>query len=132
MQMKIAPARVSDNSLLFPSFLESVEALWVALTEGTLLGRIGTSIEVLLLGYSIAVFLALLCWLVIETQDGSYLGVAERLTSSVQTTWPFVVAVVLWHHAARTRRPELPGAPPETLHEQALTTGALRGQRDLA
>jgi Protein of unknown function (DUF998) len=84
-----------------------------------------------------AAFLALLCWLVIETQDGSYLGVAERLTSSVQTTWPFVVAVVLWRHAARTRRPELPGEPPETLHEQALTTealttGALRGQRDLA
>ena len=76
-------------------------------------------------------FLALLCWLVIETQGGSYLGVAERLTSSVQTTWPFVVAVVLWRHAARTR-PELPGEPPEALHEQALTTGALRGQRDLA
>jgi sulfonate transport system permease protein len=53
-------ARASDNSLLFPSFLESVEALWVALTQGTLLGRIGTSIEVLLLGYSIAVVLALL------------------------------------------------------------------------
>src|SRR4051794_29007351 len=52
-------ARASDNSLLFPSFLESVEALYNALTHGTLLGRIGTSIEVLLLGYSIAVALAL-------------------------------------------------------------------------
>jgi hypothetical protein len=84
-----------------------------------------------------AVFLALLCWLVIETQGGSYLGVAERLTSSVQTSWPFVVAVVLWRHAARTGRPELPGEPPEASYAQAmtteaLTTGALRGQRDLA
>jgi hypothetical protein len=54
------------------------------------------------------VFLALLCWLVIETQGGSDLGMAERLTSSVQTSWPFVVAVVLWRHAARTREPGLP------------------------
>ena len=36
---------------------------------------------------------------------GSDLGMAERLTSSVQTSWPFVVAVVLWRHAARTRGP---------------------------
>jgi Protein of unknown function (DUF998) len=84
-----------------------------------------------------AVFLALLCWLVIETQGGSDLGMAERLTSSVQTSWPFVVAMVLWRHAARTRRPELPGEPPEASHAQALTTeamttGALCGQRDLA
>lgn len=84
-----------------------------------------------------AVFVALLCWLVIETQGGSVLGIAERLTSSVQTSWPFVVAVVLWRHAARTRRPELPGEPPEASHAQAMTTGAmttgaLRGQRDLA
>jgi Protein of unknown function (DUF998) len=79
-----------------------------------------------------AVFLALLGWLVIETQGGSDLGMAERLTSSVQTTWPFVVAVVLWRHAARTRRPELPGERPDASYAQALTTGALRGGRDLA
>ncbi|HEX9358465.1 MAG TPA: DUF998 domain-containing protein [Streptosporangiaceae bacterium] len=42
-----------------------------------------------------AVFLALLCWLVIETRSGSVLGLAERLTSSVQTTWPFIVALAL-------------------------------------
>jgi hypothetical protein len=84
-----------------------------------------------------AVFLALLCWLVIETRGGSDLGMAERLTSSVQTSWPFVVAVVLWRHKARTRRPELPGEPPEASHAQAVTAGAVtagapRGQRDLA
>jgi hypothetical membrane protein len=42
-----------------------------------------------------AVFVALLGWLLIETRDGSVLGLAERLTSSVQTCWPFIVAVVL-------------------------------------
>jgi hypothetical protein len=81
-----------------------------------------------------AVFLGLLCWLVIETQGGSALGVAERLTSSVQTTWPFVVAVVLWRHAARAGRLELPGEPPEGLPAQemtgAWTAGALGDQRD--
>jgi hypothetical protein len=82
-----------------------------------------------------AVFLALLCWLVIETQGGSSLGVAERLTSSVQTTWPFVVAVVLWRHAARTGRLDFSGEPPQVPPAQpvttgALTAGALRDQRD--
>ena len=42
-----------------------------------------------------AVFVGLLGWLLIETQGGSLLGLAERLTSSLQTSWPFVVAVAL-------------------------------------
>ena len=41
------------------------------------------------------VFVALLGWLLIETQGGSALGLAERLTSSVQTTWPLIVTVAL-------------------------------------
>ena len=48
-----------------------------------------------------AVFVALLGWLFIETRDGSVLGLAERLTSSIQTCWPFIIAVTL----RRTRRP---------------------------
>ena len=48
-----------------------------------------------------AVFAALLGWLLAETRDGSVLGLAERLTSSIQTCWPFTVAVTL----RRTRRP---------------------------
>ncbi len=48
-----------------------------------------------------AVFVALLGWLLAETRDGSVLGLAERLTSSIQTCWPFIVAVAL----RRTRRP---------------------------
>lgn len=41
------------------------------------------------------VFLVLLCWLVIETQGGSDLGLAERLLLSTDTCWPFVVAIAL-------------------------------------
>ena len=48
-----------------------------------------------------AVFVALLGWLLAETRDGSVLGLAERLTSSIQTSWPFIIAVAL----RRTRRP---------------------------
>jgi hypothetical membrane protein len=51
-----------------------------------------------------AVFVALLGWLVIEAQGGSMLGLAERLTSSVQTSWPFVVALAL----RRARTPDPP------------------------
>ncbi len=43
-----------------------------------------------------AVFFALLGWLVIETQGGSDLGLAERVFLSTETCWPFVVAFALW------------------------------------
>ena len=42
-----------------------------------------------------AVFMALLGWLLAETRDGSVLGLAERLTTSIQTCWPFITAVAL-------------------------------------
>jgi len=42
-----------------------------------------------------AAFLALLAWLVFETQGGTVLGLAERLVSGIQVTWPFVVAMAL-------------------------------------
>jgi hypothetical protein len=54
-----------------------------------------------------AVFVALLGWLFIQTRDGSVLGLAERLTSSVQTCWPFIVAVTL----RRARRPPPASGP---------------------
>ena len=49
-----------------------------------------------------AVFIALLGWLVIETQAGSDLGLAERLFLSIETCWPFVVAVTLRRQTAKT------------------------------
>ena len=50
-----------------------------------------------------AVFVALLGWLFIETRDGSVLGLAERLTSSIQTCWPFIVALTLRRTGPRER-----------------------------
>ena len=38
---------------------------------------------------------ALLGWLFIEAQGGGALGLAERLTTSAQACWPFVVALAL-------------------------------------
>jgi hypothetical membrane protein len=52
-----------------------------------------------------AVFVVLLGWLLAETRDGSVLGLAERLTTSIQTCWPFITAVAL----RRTRRASRPG-----------------------
>ena len=63
------------------------------------------------------VFVALLGWLLAETRDGSVLGLAERLTTSIQTCWPFIIAVAL----RRTRRPR-PG--PATGGNGGLTDGA--------
>ena len=61
-----------------------------------------------------AVFTVLLGWLVIQAHGGSNLGLAERLTTSVQTSWPFIVAVALRRTTPRTPRQE-PQVPPGTL-----------------
>jgi Protein of unknown function (DUF998) len=49
-----------------------------------------------------AVFLGLLGWVLVETQLGDMLGLAERLATSAASTWPFVVATC-------TRRSALDG-----------------------
>jgi Protein of unknown function (DUF998) len=70
-----------------------------------------------------AVSIALLGWLVIQTQGGSVLGLAERLTSSIQITWPFIVALAL---RACPAHPAGPVRPATT----AITTGARPRQRE--
>lgn len=79
-----------------------------------------------------AVFAGLLCWLMAETQGGSVLGLAERLTSSVQTTWPFIVALVLWRSSRRAPGPDLPSELPEVSHGQEITMSLQSGQRESA
>jgi hypothetical protein len=75
-----------------------------------------------------AVFLVLLGWLVIETQGGSDLGLAERLSVSVETCWPFVVAVAL----RQTTRPRTDPGPPSIAairsrhNQQAAGDGLVR------
>lgn len=42
-----------------------------------------------------AIFVALLAWVLTETHHGRVLGLAERMTTAVQMSWPFVVALAL-------------------------------------
>ncbi|HEY2550757.1 MAG TPA: DUF998 domain-containing protein [Streptosporangiaceae bacterium] len=69
-------------------------AVWPAVA-----GRVGDSAPVIVRAPGAVIitvlFVALLGWVLWETQGGNDLGLAERLASSVQTTWPFVVAVSL-------------------------------------
>jgi hypothetical membrane protein len=71
-----------------------------------------------------AVFVALLGWLLAETRDGSVLGLAERLTTSIQTCWPFIIAVAL----RRTRRPR-PGLAIGEVKDGATARARARGRR---
>ena len=53
-----AYARYINNGLMFPTFLETVQALWDATVNGPLLDRVFTSIKVLLMGYGAGLALA--------------------------------------------------------------------------
>jgi Protein of unknown function (DUF998) len=59
-----------------------------------------------------AVFVALLAWLVLETQGGSLLGLAERLSSAIDISWPFIVAVALRRSALRAAAGAVPRLVP--------------------
>ena len=50
------------------------------------------------------VSLALLTWLIAETQGGSALGLAERLVTGLQITWPFIVILALRSGKVRNER----------------------------
>ena len=81
-----------------------------------------------------AVFAVLLCWVVIETQGGSDLGLAERVTSSVQGMWPLVVAVLLrraWGDSRISNQQPLPtGSPPVSLRRRRVPGWRTRAARD--
>ncbi len=51
-------ARWLDNSLIFPTFSEAIEALWLGFTAGPLLGRTLTTLQVLVMGYACGLALA--------------------------------------------------------------------------
>ena len=96
------PARGSTPQHLAWTALGAVAiAVWPALVA-----RRGPPRPLILSSYGRAVvtgvFIALLCWLVIETQGGGDLGLAERLFLSIETCWPFVVAVTLRRQTAKT------------------------------
>lgn len=112
----------TPQHLAWTSLGEVTIAVWPAFT-----GRRGSPRPLILsvrgAAAVTAVSLALLGWLVIETQGGSVLGLAERLVSSAQITWPFIVALAL-RPQPRTPRRALPGEQP-----QPITTGAQLRQR---
>ena len=118
----------TPQHLAWTSLGEVTIAVWPAFT-----GRRGSPRPLILsirgAATVTAVSIALFGWLVIETQGGSDLGLAERLTSSVQITWPFIVALAL----RRPPRPALPGAqsrPPRPEHGPGNASRDHRPQAD--
>jgi hypothetical protein len=81
----------------------------VAITVWPLLAaRSDPPVAVVGMRVSVAVtvaFLALGGWLLAETQGGTMLGLAERISTSVKVCWPFVVAVSL-HRVQGERWPQ--------------------------
>jgi hypothetical protein len=93
--MSPEPVRGSTPQHLAWTSLGAVAiAVWPAFvarrspSQPLILGRYGCAVVT-------AVFLVLLGWLIIETQGGADLGLAERLSVSTETCWPFVVAAAL-------------------------------------
>jgi hypothetical protein len=74
-----------------------------------------------------AIFVALLGWLLAETLDGSVLGLAERLTTLIQTCWPFIIAVAL----PRTQhpRPDLAIGGSGAVKDGATARARARGRK---
>jgi NitT/TauT family transport system permease protein len=67
-----AYARYVHNTLMFPSFTETMAALWKALVDGPLLTRIWITLKVLMMGYAAGVIVAaLLTTLAVSTRIGS-------------------------------------------------------------
>jgi hypothetical protein len=69
---------------------------------------------------AIVASIVLLVWTAVETRNGNLLGLAERVSSGVQVTWPFVVALILWR--GQSRPPIRAGRP------QSPRTGTLPRQ----
>jgi hypothetical protein len=93
-------------------------AVWPALVvrrdghSSALVGvRVATAVTV--------VFVGLLAWFVLEIKGGGSVGLAERVASSIQICWPFVVAVAIGDveeianavSVSSVRQPRFPDAP---------------------
>ncbi|XUM23427.1 ABC transporter permease [Bradyrhizobium oligotrophicum S58] len=61
-----------DNPLLFPTFSDTIAALWEKVRDGTIPMRVGTSLKVLFMGYAAGIVLAaILTVLAISTRIGT-------------------------------------------------------------
>jgi hypothetical protein len=74
-----------------------VIAVWPALVarQDSVRAAVGPRVSAAASVVSAGLFL----WTAFETRDGDLLGLAERVSSSLQVAWPFVVALML--HRAR-------------------------------
>jgi NitT/TauT family transport system permease protein len=73
-------ARWIDNALIFPTFVDTVDAFWDGIRTGGILDRAGHSIRVLLQGYAVGLFIAaVFTGLAISSRFGQDL--LETLTS---------------------------------------------------
>jgi len=73
-------ARYLQNELLFPTFGVTLQAMWQAIASGELAARMGVSLKILMIGYSVGIALAaILATSAITTRIGTDL--LETLTS---------------------------------------------------
>ena len=103
-------------------------AVWPALTVRRGPG-VSAVVSVPVTTAATAVFMGLLAWLFFEAQTDGRVGLAERLDSSIQALWPFVVAVALRSLPTRPSRSEQPasGRPSRIMSKPGSTRQATRG-----
>jgi Protein of unknown function (DUF998) len=100
-------------------------AVWPALTVRRGPG-VSAVVSVPVTTAATAVFMGLLAWLFFEAQTDGRVGLAERLDSSIQAFWPFVVAVAHRSLPTRSTRSEQPasGRPSRTTSNPGSTLQA--------
>lgn len=65
-------ARYLDNALMFPTFTETMAALWDSAYNGTLIDRVAISLRILFIGYGLGLLLAaILTTLAVSTRTGT-------------------------------------------------------------
>jgi Protein of unknown function (DUF998) len=96
----------------------TVGALTIMIWPATATWRTGVQLPAIVNARSSAVvtmaFAAMLAWVLFEIRYGDLLGVAERATASIQTTWPFVVGWT-WRRSSAGRA-AAPGVPAPAIH----------------
>jgi hypothetical membrane protein len=89
--------------LVFATLSVSLLAVWPA----TIGSRAASRPHVLTVRGSVLatiVFLCLLAWLYAAGHGGGALGIAERIDTAIENSWPLVVIVAIRRHAAREGR----------------------------
>lgn len=89
--------RSVGSSLLFPTFGETVSALWTGITSGELLQRIWASLQVLLIGYGIGILAAAVLTLIaIGTRIGEDLMVTLTAMFSPLPAIALLPLALIW------------------------------------